>query len=337
MRTSARGRSGARRAPSHSRRVEHALHRAGRARVQRVVERRHDRADHLAAAAAQRTRGAVRHVAKLGDRVAHEALRRLVDLLGRVEHARDGGRGDAGQPGDVLGAGAPERVGRLGMGVNSITSSQCKSNTGETPATPRCGEPAALVAMQSDAIPIETSPAPSDPSQHARRRVSCTGRRPRRSPAPLGPRGAAGPRQRRATTSRPTARAKINWRQAEGEDDHGRRDPGELLRQPDHAAAAVRGADRHQAALREGAARPDPPEGDARPVVEDRHLRDARRRSDVLPALRREQVGRAARPLPERRRRSPTPRGSTTTTSSRRGATPTRSTASRTAFRTTAR
>ena len=55
-----------------------------------------------------------------------------------------------------------------------------------------------------------------------------------------------------------------------GRNDHRRGDPGQLLRQPRHAAAAVRGADRHQGALREGAAGADPAEGDARPVVEDR-------------------------------------------------------------------
>ena len=122
-----------------------------------------------------------------------------------------------------------------------------------------------------------------------------------------------------------------------GRVDHRRGDPGQLLREPDRAAAAVRGAHRHQGALREGAAGADPAEGDARPVVEDRHLRDPRGRPDVLPAVRRQQVGRAARQVPERRQRSPTRPGSSTTTSSRPGARPTRSTASPTASPTTAR
>ena len=86
-----------------------------------------------------------------------------------------------------------------------------------------------------------------------------------------------------------------------GRDHHGDGDPGELLREPDHPAAAVRGAHRRQAALREGAARADPAEGAARPLVEDRDLRDPCRRPDVLPAVRLEQLGRAARQVPQRR------------------------------------
>ena len=86
--------------------VEHRLQRAGGARVERVVERRHDGADHAAACAAQRARRAVRHVAQLRHGVAHARPRLGVDLLGRVEHARHGGGRNAGEPRDVLGAGA---------------------------------------------------------------------------------------------------------------------------------------------------------------------------------------------------------------------------------------
>ena len=123
-----------------------------------------------------------------------------------------------------------------------------------------------------------------------------------------------------------------------GRVDHRRRDPGELLRQPGHAAAAVRGADRHQGALREGAAGADPAEGDCstcrrRPATYATHAADPM----YYPLYVGQQVGRAAGQVPERRRRSPTRPGSTTTTSSRPGATPTRSTASPTASRTTAR
>ncbi len=135
----------------------------------------------------------------------------------------------------------------------------------------------------------------------------------------------------------PYRSAKINWKQVEGESITVAVIPASYFENLIVAAAAVRGADRRQGALREGAAGPDPPEGDARPVVEDGDLRHARGRPDVLPAVRRQQVGRAARQVPERRhahRRRP---GSTTTTSSRPGATPIRSTASPTASPTTAR
>ena len=61
--------------------------------------------------------------------------------------------------------------------------------------------------------------------------------------------------------------------------DHRCRHPGELLREPDLAAAAVRGTYRHQVALREGSARADPAEGAAGPVLEDGDVRHARRGS----------------------------------------------------------
>ena len=80
-------------------------------------------------------------------------------------------------------------------------------------------------------------------------------------------------------------------------DDHGRRHPGELLRQPDRGGSAVRGAHRGHRPLREDSAGADPPEGRHRSHVEDRHLRDPRRRPDVLRALRGQQMGRAARRL----------------------------------------
>ena len=63
----------------------------------------------------------------------------------------------------------------------------------------------------------------------------------------------------------PYTQSKVNWRQAEGTEITVARHSGELLRQPDRARTAVRGPDRHQGALRQGAAGADPAEGDARP------------------------------------------------------------------------
>ena len=96
-------------------RVEHRLHRARGARIERVVERRHDRADHLAAVPAQRARRAVWDVAQLGDRLAHQVLRARVDLVGRVEDARHGRRRDPGEAGDVLRAATPIGPRRSGI------------------------------------------------------------------------------------------------------------------------------------------------------------------------------------------------------------------------------
>jgi hypothetical protein len=91
--------------------VERALQRAGGAGVERVVERRHDRADHLRALAAQRPRRPVRHVAELVDRGANALERVRVELVGQVERARDRRRRHAGQPRHVLGARARGRLG----------------------------------------------------------------------------------------------------------------------------------------------------------------------------------------------------------------------------------
>ncbi len=125
------------------------------------------------------------------------------------------------------------------------------------------------------------------------------GRRHRRRSSGRGSRLDARFRARRRARALPRGQDRLEA--GRGRDDHGRGDPGELLREPDLAATAVRGADRNPPALREGAAGADPPEGAARPLVEDGDLRDARGRSDVLPALRLQQVGRAARQVPRRR------------------------------------
>ena len=90
--------------------------RARGARIERVVERRHDRADHPAAVAAQRAGRAVRHVAQLGDGIAHPPPGLGVDLVGRVEHARHGGGRYAGKPRDVLGARAAAALRRTVCG-----------------------------------------------------------------------------------------------------------------------------------------------------------------------------------------------------------------------------
>jgi hypothetical protein len=82
-------------------RVGLALQRAGRAGVQRIVERRNDRADHVAATAAQRPRRAIGHVTQLLDRRAHARERRRIDGLRQVECARHRGRRYAGEARDV--------------------------------------------------------------------------------------------------------------------------------------------------------------------------------------------------------------------------------------------
>ena len=106
-------------------------------------------------------------------------------------------------------------------------------------------------------------------------RLSADRRRVLRQAAALGLAGALGPpcwRSARAQARRPRAlpERQDQLEAGRGRIDHRRGDPGQLLREPDRAAAAVRGADRRQAALRESAAGADPAEGDARPVVEDR-------------------------------------------------------------------
>ena len=68
---------------------------------------------------------------------------------------------------------------------------------------------------------------------------------------------------------------------------------------------------------------PDPPEGGARPVEQDRHLGEPCRRPDVLPALCRQRLGRSARPLSGRRQADRPGLVRITTTSSRPGAAPT--------------
>ncbi len=145
-----------------------------------------------------------------------------------------------------------------------------------------------MTAPKSHAVRRAHQPPPRPPA----------GRRGRCRPEPAG---LGRPRVRAGRRPRAVPRREDQLEAGRGRDDHRDGDPGELLREPDHPAAAVRGADRHQAALREGAAGADPPEGAARPVVEDRDLCDARGRPDVLPAVRLEQVGRAARQVPERR------------------------------------
>ena len=101
----------------------------------------------------------------------------------------------------------------------------------------------------------------------------------------------AAARSRQADDLAPYRAAKINWKQVEGETITVAVIPASYFENLISPAAAVRGAHRHQAALREGAAGADPAEGAARPVVEDGDLRDARRRPDVLPALRRRTSG----------------------------------------------
>jgi len=89
-------------------RIGFALQRARRPRIQRVIERRHDGAQHVAAPAAQCARRAVRHVAQLLDRRVHALQRRRIDGCGQVERARDGGRGYAGEARDVARARPPD-------------------------------------------------------------------------------------------------------------------------------------------------------------------------------------------------------------------------------------
>ncbi len=96
-------------------RVRFALQRARRAGVERVVEGRHDGADHVALAAAQRARGAVRNVAQLVDRGAHARERRRIDRIGQVQRARHRRRRDAGQPRDVARARALRAGRRSGV------------------------------------------------------------------------------------------------------------------------------------------------------------------------------------------------------------------------------
>ena len=111
--------------------------------------------------------------------------------------------------------------------------------------------------------------------------------------AALGIAGALGPTLAFAQGDdlAPYRAAKINWQQAEGETITVAVIPASYFENLISLHAAVRGAHRHQAALREGAAGADPAEGAARPLVEDGDLRDARGRPDVLPALRRRTSG----------------------------------------------
>ena len=101
----------------------------------------------------------------------------------------------------------------------------------------------------------------------------------------------------------PYQSAKINWRQAEGAEIAVAVIPASYFDNLIAIAPQFEALTGVQGALREGAAGPDPAEGDARPVEQDRDLRDVGDRSDVLPAVRRQQVGRAARPLPRTTRR----------------------------------
>ena len=97
------------------------LQRARRPGIERVVERRHDRADQLAPGAAQGTRRAVRHIAQLGDGGADAALRVGIDLGRHVERPRHGRRRHAGEARHVLGAGPPRwRAGRVVVGQRPL-------------------------------------------------------------------------------------------------------------------------------------------------------------------------------------------------------------------------
>ena len=96
----------------------------------------------------------------------------------------------------------------------------------------------------------------------------------------------------------PYQQAKINWRQAEGEEITIAFIPASYFDNLIALAADVRGAVRRQSAIREGAARPDPAKGNARPFVENGDVRNVGDRSDVLPAVRVQQMGGAARQVP---------------------------------------
>ena len=98
----------------------------------------------------------------------------------------------------------------------------------------------------------------------------------------------------------PYRSAKVNWRQAEGQEITVAVIPASyfdnlITLQPQFEA--LTGIKLRFEKVPPG---PDPAEGVARPVVQDRHVRDACGGSDVLPAVRVEQVGRSARPVPGR-------------------------------------
>ena len=101
--------------------VEHRLHGARGARIERVAEGGHDRPDHPAAVTAESPRGAVRHVAQLDHGIVHEAPGFRVDALGRVEHTGDGGRRNAGKPRNVLCA---------------ASAGRCRADTGRLRSAP---------------------------------------------------------------------------------------------------------------------------------------------------------------------------------------------------------
>ena len=160
---------------------------------------------------------------------------------------------------------------------------------------------------------------------------------PRRRLAGAAASAVAAARWRRATTSRRTSSAKINWRQAEGESITVAVIPASyfdnlISLQPQfEALTGIK--------LRFEKVPPGQIRQKAMLDLSSKTATYATHAADPMyyPLYVVEQMGRAARQVPERRRRSPTRPGSSTTTSSRPGATPTRSTASPTAFPTTAR
>ena len=111
-------------------------------------------------------------------------------------------------------------------------------------------------------------------------------------------------------------KAKINWRLAEGQRVTVAVIPAGYFQNLTRSCRSSRSSPASRCGSK-GAAGPDPAEGDARPLEQDRHLGDARGRSDVLPLYAANRWIDAARSVSSTTRSSPTRPGSTTRTSSR--------------------